>query len=258
MTADRTSHYTAPMDDEALYPDVAKTTRRESRRAKREIIFGAIAALSTAAAVIMLIVLLHYLKTPCSTHNPSNAPPTQLYAWIPLHKQQTDYTCGPSSALAVYQAFGFTTLTEEELAASMKTTSSDGTNASDIVNDAVCRGFVAMSGSNLTIEDLKAQLVLGHLTVIGYQAWKYDNQTYPTDWEDGHYSTFMGYNATGVFLMDPWQEKGFYGYVPNEALPVMWHFYDTQPMYSYGLSLWFPGRTLDLRTDPPSNVLLTP
>lgn len=184
--------------------------------------------------------------------------PEALYAWIPLHHQETDYTCGPSSMLSVYRAYGLQGFTEETLANDMRTTSEDGTNSSWMANDAWSRGFFTSASTNLTVAYLREQLATyRRLTVVGYQAWKWPNQTYPTDWDDGHYSVVVGYNATGIFLMDPWMTPGFYGYVENERFPLMWHFYDLAPVYGWGMTLWMPNRALAFTATQVANVRVT-
>ncbi len=171
-------------------------------------------------------------------------PPAELFVPIPLHKQSTDYTCGPSSALSVALAYNLIdpslnmTLVERDLCLQMQCNDVNGTDWPNIAGVMMQRfGFYSRAERNMSIADLKAQLLKGRLTIIDYQAWKDDSVSYSTDWADGHYSVFIGWNSTGIFLMDPWQAEGFYGYVENERLPKMWH--DGTPDYfGFGLSLW--------------------
>ena len=185
----------------------------------------------------------------------SDAPlPSELYAWIPMYHQTTDYTCGPSSTRSFLLEYGID-VPEMTLAYAMGTNSDIGTNWSDVSSVIVSYGFETQAMYNMTIDDLKANLNQGRLTIVGYQAWRDPGTNYATDWNDGHYSVFIGWNATGIFLMDPWQTNGYYGFIPTvDNFPERWHFFTD---YGFGLAAWMPSKPLKTTQVAVTNILLT-
>lgn len=175
---------------------------------------------------------------------------------IPIHMQETDYTCGPSSLLSVLYACRLAsnaTLVEAQLADAVGTTSSWGTNWTSLVHYAMSIN----NGTNLSVR-VQMQMTPGDLrralsensdvVIIGYQAWKDPDEYYPLTWDDGHYSVVTGYNTSGFVLMDPWQNRGYntsvnaYGFMTDEMLMRRWHYnnggiYNGLPLYGLGLSM---------------------
>lgn len=184
--------------------------------------------------------------------------PSELYFLIPLHHQELDYTCGPSSALSVLEAYGFSEH-EAALANLMGTNSANGTSWRNIAAVFVSKGFSVFSSQYRTLDDVKAALVQGHVTIIGYEAWSGVNTTTNSsfDWEDSHYSVIIGYNQTGILLMDPWQTVGYYGFIEFQTFLTRWHFVVENRWYNFGLTAWLPERSLTSTTTQPANVLTT-
>ena len=204
----------------------------------------------------------------------SNEEPIVFFR-VPIHMQETDYTCGPSSLLSVLYACNIVsnaTLVESDVAAAVGTTSAWGTNWTSLVHYSASIN----NGSNISVgvqfhlspTDVRTLIRGNSVVIIGYQAWKDPNEFYPLTWDDGHYSVVIGYNATGLVLMDPWQNRGYnttvdaYGYMTDEMLLRRWHFnnggaYNGLPLYGLGLSLRCDGLLGRRETVLPVNELRT-
>jgi predicted double-glycine peptidase len=220
------------------------------------------AVLVAALAGLIIVDLRHDGDAPCRNDGSGGAAapsPSTLFYGIPMHHQETDYTCGPSSALAVLAAYGIN-VSEPQLAQEMHTTSANGTSWFDIARVMVYRGFTLTAGEGVSIATVTQNLQLGRLTIVGYQAWSgVPGINTTADWDDSHYSVIIGYNATGVLLMDPWQPYGTYGYAPYAEFQQQWHFVVQRQWYRFAMTLWMEGRSLPPpNTAVPSNVALTP
>lgn len=150
--------------------------------------------------------------------------PSYFPVWfhVPLHQQQTNYTCGPASMHATLLAFGFN-VSEEALATEMQTNSDIGTNISQMQLAATARNLAAVFVINTLKEDLRFALSNGQLVIVLYQAWA-DEPTVPyiNVWDSGHFSVLFGMDDVNVYLMDPW--TGQYGYIPTDYfMATRWH-----------------------------------
>jgi hypothetical protein len=189
--------------------------------------------------------------------------PDQYYYPLPFYQQQTDYTCGPSSAKSILLAYGLN-ISEDQLCEEMSCTPEDGTPWIGVASGLVQNGFAVEARYNSSILQMKVDLYQNRRwTIVDYQAWKYANDTTPwaVDWLDGHYSVFIGWNSTGIFLMDPSQDAVFYGYIPTAEFNARWH--DGPPNYNhFSITAWVEGQSPVApiavpTTAQPTNVLPT-
>lgn len=96
-------------------------------------------------------------------------------------RQTTDYTCGPSSTLAVLRFFGKSG-DEMTLAKEMQSTHANGTPFLNLVKWFQTHGFTIKSGENGTLAMLIENLRQGHPTIVGWIDW------------GGHYVVCVGYD----------------------------------------------------------------
>ncbi len=167
---------------------------------------------------------------------------------IPINIQQTPYTCGPTSLASVLQAYGFN-VTEQSLAVEMRSNDEDGTLWPNMVNASVDRLLRVTSSNNLTVPQVQQFLFATRgVVIVAYQAYRLENNTTPwrVDWIDGHYSVIIGWNSTGVLLMDPSQDEGCYGYIPTAEFLARWHDVDgcCTPVVQFGMMIWSESRQL--------------
>lgn len=188
--------------------------------------------------------------------------PSVFRVEMPLTVQTTSYTCGPGSLTSVLQGYGFADVTEMSLAAEMNTNDVDGTLWSQMVNASVSRLLCVTSSNNLTISEVYRHIFSTKgCVIVAYQAYKFpdNNATWTNDWIDGHYSVIVGWNETGVLLMDPSQDPGMWGYIPTEEFLSRWHDIDgcCSPVVNFGMLISSPTKTLPATPSWPENVNYT-
>jgi len=164
-------------------------------------------------------------------------PPQSIAYRVPLVMQTTDFWCGAASTASVLAAFAIPNVTQAELASEMTTSPGWGTDWSRIVNATVSRGLDVRVGQNMSVMDVQRELVERQaLVIIDYVAWcgppwSCESQ-YANDTVDGHYSVVIGFNASGMLLMDPYMLFGSgresYGFVGYEGWSSRWHDIDSQ------------------------------
>ena len=148
-----------------------------------------------------------------------------VFLSLPLVKQQTEYTCGPASMTSVLQGLGFANVTEAALAIEMKTDSKYGTNVSEMADALLRRGVAADMHQYMTLDELRSVLLSGGVVIVLYQAWPGlpTDVDWPIMWHDGHFSVVVGMDESRVYLMDPYQAEGMYGWIPHEEFLQRWH-----------------------------------
>jgi predicted double-glycine peptidase len=115
---------------------------------------------------------------------------------VPVVRQATDYTCGPTSLRAVLAYFG-RSFSEEKLAGLCRTNPRTGTEAPDIVRVSKKLGVGVLANYRATLEQLAAFVGRRWPAIVGWQAWGGD-----------HYSVVVEVNRRSVWLMDPYADAG--------------------------------------------------
>jgi hypothetical protein len=94
-----------------------------------------------------------------------------------------------------------------------------------MVRGARRHGLVARIKRGMSLDELAHYVNQGIPVVVGYQAWVKNPRT--VDWQrennSGHYSVVVGVGNGHVWLMDPSQPPGTYGYIPIDQFAQRWH-----------------------------------
>ena len=84
-------------------------------------------------------------------------------------------------------------------------------------------GIGAELRTNMTLDDLRAEIDGGHPVICTIQAWPTaENENYVTEWEESHYMIAVSYDADNVYFMDP-ATRGNYTYIANDEFMMRWH-----------------------------------
>jgi len=188
----------------------------------RSIAFGLLVLTTVAAGSARTPSLLQ--STPPNIPLPSNLIP------IPQYVQEVDYSCGPSSALALLRYWDYATYwnaTEQSLYGPMNTTEAEGTDPQPIanyfVNFAQIPAVYVWGNATVTLDRLKQAIDDGEPPIVDLQAWRLnDSVVWSTDWDDGHYNVLIGYDDSNLFFMDP-STDGNYAYIPITEFLTRWH-----------------------------------
>lgn len=232
-TSDAASEKPLPSSSSGLLED-----ERSHHRMLRITVTAVIVAVAACCGTVASLVMCH---APSAGGGGSGAAsvllPESIAYRVPLVMQTTDYWCGAASAASVLAAFGIVNVTQETLAAEMHTSPGWGSDWSRIVNATVSRGLDVRVGQNMTIRDIQHHLVHHRaLVIVDYMAWCGPpwgcESKYATDTVDGHYSVVVGYNQSGMLLMDPYMLFGSgrvsYGFVNFDGWDARWHDTDSQ------------------------------
>jgi len=162
-------------------------------------------------------------------HDHPDLPLPSNFIPVPLYEQKTDYSCGPSSALALLRYWDWATyanVTERELYGPMNCSKANGTDPGPIA--AYINTYTSLQADYMWGEDLPLGLLLEAIDrqeppIIDFEAWR-DNDTvrWSTDWDDGHYNVLVGYDKDNFFMMDP-STPHRYAYVPQDKFLKRWH-----------------------------------
>jgi len=185
------------------------------------------------------------------------------YLPVPLIRQLRDYTCGDVSLLSIlryWNAADFTSVTERDLIAPLKTSSDNGTEPDDIVafietaGDPRVARLHAEKRENLDAAELEDALRAGLPVITDIEAWQAHTTfkkftPWETDLDDGHYVVLIGAGRAIVdaphvrepwlpqpdvcgqakrclqdvyYFMDP-STTGYYTYIPKAELVNRWH-----------------------------------
>ena len=129
---------------------------------------------------------------------------------VPVLRQPTDATCGPTCLAAVAQLFG-RRVTVEELAALARTTE-DGTDHAGMIDAARATGAQVTSSDRGTLERLAELVGRGLPVIVGW--W---------DGEEDHFSVVVEVSSETVVMMDPY--AGMVAH-PAEAFREAWYDFD--------------------------------
>jgi len=150
---------------------------------------------------------------------------------VPLYLQETDFSCGPSSALSVLRYWLWDTyynVTEKELYGPMNCTREEGTDPEPIARyfrEYAHLEAMYMNSTAITLQDLFKAIDDRNPPIVDFQAWPtkhWTNENWTHDWVDGHYNVLIGYDETYLYLMDP-STQGHYAYIPQEEFVYRWH-----------------------------------
>lgn len=129
---------------------------------------------------------------------------------VPFYKQDTHYTCGPTSLQMVLEFFGVRH-GEKDLAILAKT-EHEGTAHGDLIMAVTRLGFHCYVNSGSDLSEIKHFLKLGFPVIVNYME--------PSD-DDGHYSVAVGYDKKTIILHDPW--NGPYFTLKQEEFARRWY-----------------------------------
>ncbi|MGB9778322.1 MAG: C39 family peptidase, partial [Candidatus Bathyarchaeales archaeon] len=183
---------------------------------------------------------------------------------VPFYYQAKTYYCGPAALQMVFDYFGenvsqleiaevartvpYLTYTDELRRAAhfSNISTSMGSEMAENITGYSARklGYAAFEMFGMTLDDLKA-LIDRDFPVILLMRWVPDEPY-------GHFRVAVGYNATHVFLHDPWNNIEWGGDYGGPNLPMNYTFFDEMWNYfgHWGLfvSPW------NVRVEVPSNV----
>ena len=171
---------------------------------------------------------------------------------VPLHQQETDYSCGAASLWSVLRYWGAFDGKERELYAPLKTTRKDGTEPPRIAEVARRFGLEAELRKGMSVSDLRAALDRGQTVIVDLQAWR-EGKTAKTawkdDWEDGHYVVLIALDDRHAFFEDPVLNDS-YAYMPVDELQVRWH--DFEDRHGRTQRYWQAGIVIAGKTPRPA------
>jgi len=183
---------------------------------------------------------------------------------VPFYYQVKTYYCGPAALQMVFDYFGenvsqfeiaevartvpYVTYTDELRRAAHFSNMSTSMGSEMVENitgySARKLGYAAFEMFGMTLDDLKA-LINRDFPVILLMRWV-PEEPY------GHYRVAVGYNATHIFLHDPWNNVRWGGDYGGPYLPMNYTFFNEMWDYSghWGLfvSPW------NVKVEVPSNV----
>ena len=163
-----------------------------------------------------------------------------VLAGVPDVRQATDYSCGPSSLVAVLGYYGVAA-TEPQLVDEAHVDPESGASLAQLINLASARGLIATSVAQASIDELAVEVNAGRPVIILNQSWRVDPSIpYRTDWDDGHYLTVIGIDASNVYLEDSVFE-GARGYLPRAEFTTRWHGWTDDDVQTSGQALYLRG-----------------
>ena len=119
---------------------------------------------------------------------------------LPLHPQETDYSCAPACLRMVLESFG-TIRTEEELR-SLSDCKFMGTDSLSLVNAARALGFSATTRQSLNFQELKGVLEEGLYPIVYLKVALSEGQM-----SQAHAVIVELIDRDGIHLVDPWRGR---------------------------------------------------
>lgn len=167
-----------------------------------------------------MLTTIHTMQSLSNRPLPANLIP------VPLYRQQTDYSCGDASTLAVLRYWDwdhYGTTPESDLYGPLQTTEQDGTDPHPIeafLNQQ--KGMSAQFKRNATMADLESAVDHRQPCIVDIEAWQDSPKDWATDWDDGHYVVLVGYDKDNLYFMDPSTDDQ-YAYIPKDQFMQRWH-----------------------------------
>lgn len=155
---------------------------------------------------------------------------------VPDVRQDTVYTCGPSSLQAVFGYYGEEHF-EKDLAELCGSDPENGTNPRDLVRVARQLGFQAELKDRLTLQDLEKAVDQDIPVIVAAQAWRDEedkNKPWSQIWNSGHYMVVIGMDEKNVYFEDPsiFASKGV---MERKEFLERWHDVDDRPYEQSGI-----------------------
>jgi len=179
--------------------------------------------LRTDFPMLLFLLIAHVV---CSTFQANKPLPRNLIP-IPLYRQQTGYSCGPSSGLSLLRYWDwrhYANVTEQDLYPGMNCTT-DGTDPGPIAAYFSRVGLPAKylwTNNSATLDIIQDQIDHGFPVIVDFQAWQDTPAPWWSDWDDGHYNVLVGYDKENLFFMDP-STDDTYAYIPKLEFLERWH-----------------------------------
>lgn len=117
------------------------------------------------------------------------------YLDVPYFKQDTLYTCGPTSLQMVFAHFGIKE-SEEKLAEEVESNADVGTQHREMIEAVTRRGLHAYVNDNALIDEI-SHLVNDHEVPVIVRYLE-------TDKDEDHYAVVVGVSSDEIVLNDPW------------------------------------------------------
>ena len=163
---------------------------------------------------------------------------------VPIHRQETDYSCGAASLLSVLRYWQAFDGKESDLYGPLQTSPKDGTEPPKLRDVAEKLGLKAELRTEMTLDDLRLLLAKGTPVILDIQAWREGSTAHipwEKNWEDGHYVVLIGMDEKYAYFMDPVLNDS-YAYMPLDELPKRWHDYEdrhgtVERYYQAGIAL---------------------
>ena len=152
----------------------------------------------------------------CLSASPTTyAYPSSHMLDVPYHAQETDYYCTVAAVQMALQYISNIMISQPELAKEMSTVATTGTRIDMATTPFERRNFTLVQSIHTTLEVLKQQNAQGYVTIINIWA--------DVTHQKGHSVLVIGYNATGLFVNDPWPYN--LGFISNDLLANLWSYY---------------------------------
>lgn len=147
---------------------------------------------------------------------------------VPLHEQETDYSCGAAALLSVLRYWNVFSGKESDLYGPLGTDPRQGTEPPKLEQVARAMGLKAQLRKGMSVHDLREALARGETVIVDIQAWREGataNIPWEQDWEDGHYVVLIGIDRANAYFEDPVLDDA-YAYIDLNELPRRWHDYE--------------------------------
>ena len=116
------------------------------------------------------------------------------YLDVPYFKQDTLYTCGPTSLQMVFSYYGIRE-SEAALKEELETSPETGTEHQQMINAVLKRGFHCYVNNDATLEDIHSLVERGVPTIVRFLE---------TANNEDHYGVVVGVSSEEVVINDPW------------------------------------------------------
>ncbi|MBI4403372.1 MAG: C39 family peptidase [Deltaproteobacteria bacterium] len=150
------------------------------------------------------------------------SPGTKILYDVPLVRQSTSYSCGAAALQSVLAFYGIEYM-ETEVMKAVRTKRVIGTWSDAMADFAFENELAAENRQNLTLDDLRRNISLGHPVIVEIQAWPDDPISDYTDiWTEGHYVVVIGVDERNIYFVDP-SILGGRGFIPIAEFLTRWH-----------------------------------
>jgi hypothetical protein len=174
--------------------------------------------------IYSLLVLVQVFQIVTIGIQNAQAIPSSGYISVTYRRQETYYYCGPAVVQMALDYLGTALPSQDQLAAEMQTDIVEGVTYTDMMSVPFTnRNFSKVYAGTLDLDELKENNANGYLTIILIY--------FDTTHEYQHYVLVIGYNASGVFVHDPWpvawgspegRTGGENAFISNELLTELW------------------------------------